>query len=176
MEIRIDASGLDDIARELRASPAQASAALRSTLRKMASWLRAQSVRGLSKALDVQQKVIRRRLRQFRLRTAEDGASIDIWYGLDPIALIHLGARQTRKGVRARRHIREGAFIATGRGGNRQVFKRRGRARLPIDKQTLDIEDRANVWIEDELIGTADFERRFLDTFEHELRWRMKLA
>lgn len=174
MELQIDASDIDIVVRNLEATPTQAQAALRSTLPKMARWLRARSVKGLSRELDVQQTVIRRRLKQFRLRRLGDAASIDVWYGLDPIALIHLKPRQTRRGVKARSHLREGAFIASGKSGNRQVFKRRGKERLPIDRQTLDIGDKARRWIEDSLLGVEAFERQFLGTFEHELRWRMQ--
>lgn len=53
------------------------------------------------------------------------------------IGLIAFGARQTRRGVvvsmlRGKTERYADAFIATGRGGNRQVFVRQTRARLPI--------------------------------------------
>lgn len=56
------------------------------------------------------------------------------------IGLLNFGARQTRTGVtasifRGQRTQREGAFIATLRNGNRQVVKRAGKARLPIETQ-----------------------------------------
>lgn len=57
------------------------------------------------------------------------------------IGLLNYGARQTDAGVTAAvfrggaRSLREGAFIATLRNGNRQVMKRKGKARLPIETQ-----------------------------------------
>lgn len=173
MELRIDAPALGTIATELGGTADQVEAALRSTLAKMASWLRALSVRGLARELQIGVKVMRRRLKAFRLRKSADGASIAVWYGLDPVAMVHLGARQTRAGVTAGKHKRAGAFIA-GKGEGRQVFKRRSAARLPIDKQTVDIQDKAQAWLEDEAIGGAAFERKFIATFEHELKWRTR--
>ena len=135
-------------------------------------------MRGLSQHLAVQQKVIRRRLKSFRLQRKAGGSEITVWYGLDPIALIYLKAKQNKRpggGVRAYggRFVKS-AFIAAGKNGKEQVFKRRGKARLPVDKQRADIEDKAGTYIEDQLVGTAEFEARFFKTFEHELQWRTR--
>ena len=175
IDLEIDAEGLQQVALDLAATDAQAEQALNSTLVKMAAWLRSKSVKGLSQNLVVPQKVIRRRLKSFRLQRRASGSEITVWYGLDPIALIYLQARQNKSGVKAYggRFV-QSAFIAPGANGNRQVFKRRGKARLPIEKQRTDIEDKANTYIEDELVGAAEFEERFFKTFEHELQWRMR--
>lgn len=174
IELDLEAQGVDQVIRDLQATEGQVRLALASTLRKMASWMRTRSVRGLSDHLQVQQKVLRRRLKSFRLRRSADGASIMVWYGLNPIALVNLGARQTRVGVTAGKHQRPGAFIAQTRNGKRHVFKRAGRARLPIKTQVLDIADRAQTYIEDNVAGDVAFEQQFQKTFEHELRWRMQ--
>lgn len=173
IDLQINAESLQGVVLDLAATEAQANKALNSTLVKMASWLRAKSVKGLSGALAIQQKVIRRRLKSFRLQRKAGGSEITVWYGLDPIALIYLQAKQNKGGVKAygSRFV-QSAFIANGRNGNRQVFKRRGKGRLPLDKQRADIEDRASTYIEDQLVGAAEFEARFFKTFEHELQWR----
>lgn len=174
VDLEFEALGVDQVIRDLQATETQVRQALRSTLRKMASWMRTRSVRGLSEHLQIQQKVIRRRLRTFRMRTSPDGGTITVWYGLNPISLIYLGARQNKAGVTAGAHQRPGAFIASGKGGNQQVFKRRGSARLPLDKQRLDIQDKANTYLEDNIIGDLDFESQFYKIFEHELQWRTR--
>lgn len=175
MELRIEAPGLGAVVAELGATEKQVEAALRSTLGKMAAWMRVLSIRGLSKQLQVSAKVMRRRLKAFKLRKTADGSSVAVWYGLDPIALIHLGARQTRAGVTAGKHKRPSAFIARGANESRQVFKRTGKPRLPIEKQTLSIQEKAEAWIEDALIGGPEFERKFMAFFEHELKWRTQI-
>lgn len=174
VNLEVSTLGIERLVLDLNATEKQAEKALRSTLVKMASWLRTRSVRGLSKELEIQQKVLRRRLKAFRLKKSADGANITVWYGLDPVALIYLGARQTSSGVTAGRHKRKSAFIAKGSNGNKQVFKRRGKARLPIDKQVLDINNKAETFLEDRLIGSSEFETYFMTVLERELKWRTR--
>ena len=176
ISVTFEARDLEKASRELGATAEQVKRALRSTLRKMASWVKTRSVRGLSKELKVQQKAIRRRLRSLKARpTADGGAQIKIWYGLDPIALINLGASQNRRGVRAAggRFV-PGAFIAPGKGGKMQVFKRVGKARLPIKKQSADIAAKAERFLDDGLLNSEAFEQQFFKTFDHELKWQTR--
>ncbi|QOE32741.1 hypothetical protein CPT_Mano_008 [Achromobacter phage Mano] len=174
LRLDVNADSLQRIALDIMATEQQAERALRSTLGKMAAWLRVRSLRGLAPHLQVTQKVLRRRLKSFRLKATPGGGEITVWYGLDPIGLIYLGAKQTGAGVTAGAHKRKSAFIANGRNGNRQVFKRTGKARLPIEKQTLDVQEKAQTYIEDKLLGTAGFEAQFFKTFEHELQWQTR--
>lgn len=175
--IRLDVSvdGLTDIAATLAATEKQARAALASTLPKMAAWVRARSVPGLSAAAGIPQRVVRRRMKSLRLTKNSAGSEITVWYGLNPVALIYLQAKQNGSGVKATggRFVSSG-FIAAPRNGKRQVFKRRSNARLPIEKQVAEIEDKATTYLEDKLIGTAEFNDRFMTVFERELRWRMQ--
>lgn len=62
-----------------------------------------------------------------------------------------------------------GASIAQARRGKRQVFRRKGRARLPIAVQTARIEAQATDYLENDLSGSRDFEQQFRQVFEHEL-------
>ena len=118
IELQVDAVGLQQAARELGATGAQVQQALRSTVGKMTRWARMRSVRDLGKGLVVPQKVLHPRVKARRLRRTARGAESGVWYGLNPVALIRLGARQTRTGVSARggRKV-DGAFIARARGG-----------------------------------------------------------
>jgi len=57
----------------------------------------------------------------------------------DPVPLVAYPHRQTAKGVsvevnRGKRTLIKGAFVATMRSGHEDVFRRRGRARLPIEE------------------------------------------
>jgi hypothetical protein len=173
LNLEVDSGQLQRLVDDLTATEKQAEKALGSTVTRMATWLRTKSLRGLSAELSIQQKIIRRRLKQFKVRRSAGSAEITVWYGLDPIAMIYLGARKAAGGVRASggRFV-DGGFIANGRNGSRQVFKRRGRARLPLDKQNADIKDKADTYIEDNLLGSAEFEAQFFKVFERELKWR----
>lgn len=170
----IEARELGRVIQRVGASDVLARQALGSTLRKLASWVRSRSTKDLSKALRVQQKIIRRRVATTRLRRAPSGARISIWYGLNPIALIHLGAKQNRQGLLAMggRTVRSG-FIATGKRGSLQAFKRKGKGRLPLKRQTVEIERESSAYIRHDLLDEGEFRSRFLRTFEHEMRWRM---
>jgi hypothetical protein len=173
IDLRINGAELDRLALDVSATEKQVRQALNSTLRKMAGWLRARSIKGLSKELEIQQKIIRRRLKTMRIKQTPSGPQITLWYGLDPLALIYLQAKKTATGVSASggRNVK-GAFIANGRGGGRQVFKRRGAERLPLEKQTAPVESVANKYLDARLVNSFQFEAQFYKTFEHELTWR----
>ena len=112
IDLHIDKAGLQRAAQELGATDAQVLQAVRSTISKMARWARSRSVRELAGGLVVPQEILRPRIKAQRLRRTATGAEAGVWYGLNPVALIRLGARRTRAGVSAKggRHI-EGAFI-----------------------------------------------------------------
>ena len=103
---------------------------MRSTISKMTRWARSRSVWKLAGGLVVPQKILRPRIKAQRLRRTAMGAEAGVWYGLNPVALIRLGARRTRAGVSAKggRHI-EGAFIVfpAHAGMNRRATGRRAR-------------------------------------------------
>lgn len=173
---QLDAQDLDRVALQIVQTEAQAQKALTSTLRKMANWLRARSVKGMSAELAIQQKIIRRRLKATRLKKSARGSEIGVWFGLNPVALVYLQAKQDKRkggGVRAAggRFVK-GAFIARMPGEHRGVYSRRGKARLPIDQEAAEIESKTHDFIEHQTIDSAAFEAQFWKTFEHELKWQ----
>lgn len=177
LSIEINGRDIESLADTYGATEKQVEAALRSTYNRMGRWLRTRAVRGLSSKLRIQQKLLRSRVRSFRIQegvgSLGDGAKV--WFGLRPIPLISLNAVQSRRGVRAAggRYV-EGAFIANYR-GKRHVLKREGKGRLPIRIVHADIADASNVYIEDELIGTDSFDAEFFRFLEHELKWRTQI-
>ncbi|HHA2674751.1 TPA: hypothetical protein ACOECQ_000818 [Stenotrophomonas maltophilia] len=173
--IDIDAKGIAELAGQVSATPVQVEAAMRSTYGKLGRWARTQAVRGLSSKLGMQQKILRRRVRHFRLQngvSTHGGAKV--WFGMKPIRMSDLRPRRDGKGVRADGgHYVEGAFIRT-INGKRKVFKRDGASRLPVREVTIDVSDPVQVYIEDHLIGSPEFEHQFFKFFEHELKWRTR--
>jgi len=172
IDLDIHADRLSQLQVDLQATDTEVRQALRSTLGKMARWMRTQSARGLSKELNLKQKAIRKRLKSFRVKTKGNQTEVTVWYGLDPIDYMDLAPRQTLAGVSAGSRRVPGAFIANARGGTRKVFKRKGPGRLPVEKQVVEIRDKADVWIEDQMLGSQQFDERFLTIFERELEWR----
>lgn len=175
IDLRVDAEGLQRAARDLGVTDVLVRQAMRSAVSKMARWARTRSARELGKGLAVPQKVLRPRVKVRRLRRTASRMESAVWYGLNPVALIRLGARQTKVGVSARGgRSTAGAFIAQARGGRQQVFKRKGRERLPITMQAADIEDRASDYLKHDLVESHAFEQQFRRVFEHEIEWRMR--
>lgn len=177
LSIEIDGRQVQSLAAAFGATEAQVEAAMRSTYTKMAKWLRTRAVRGLSAKLAIPQKILRARIRAYRLqggtRAAGDGAKV--WFGLRPIPFSMLKPRATADGVRAAGgRFEKGAFIGTLR-GREQVLKREGAGRLPIRIVYADVEDPANIYVEDELIGSAEFDMQFFKLLEHELKWRTQI-
>lgn len=168
--LKIEAGDLDRIVLGLDATAKQAERALRSTLGKMATWLRAKAVKGLSQELHIKQKEVRRRLKSARVKNTPAGASAVVWFGLNPIDMARLGPKKNGGGVTASGYTRKGAFIAKTKGGNAQVFKRTGKARMPIVKQDVSIKQQSDEYIEARLLA-VEFETYFFTVFERELKW-----
>ncbi len=179
IDFEISAASLDQLARNVAATEGETKKALRSTLNKMAAWLRVRSVKGLSKTLQIQQKIIRRRLKAVKFRPTSDGGVAKVWFGLNPVAMIYLGAKEKRGpggGVAASgNRFVKGAFIAKGgKSGAKQVFKRAGKSRLPLVREEAAIQTDTSKYLDKGTIGSADFEAQFWKTFEHELQWQMR--
>lgn len=170
IDLEIDGHQLDRLVLDMAATEGQARLALRSTLNKMAAWLRVRSVKSLSKELKVQQAIVRRRLRAVKFKQTPDGGVAKVWYGLNPVDLIWLKPKENSRGVSAQ----GGRFVQGGFIASKQVFKRVGAARLPIQKQSDAIAKPAEKTIAATGIMSADFERQFWKTFEHELKWRTR--
>ncbi|HKY46144.1 MAG TPA: hypothetical protein VJM50_23840 [Pyrinomonadaceae bacterium] len=177
LTVEIDSRGITSLVDMFGATEKQLQAAMRSTYAKMGRWLRTQSVRGLTKKLRIQQKILRSRVRSYRMQNGVggDGAGAKVWYGLRGIPLSRLKPRETAKGVKtAGGRFVEGAFIARVH-GSLQVLKREGKSRLPIRIQYAEIADESITYIEDHLVGTALFDAQFYKFLEHELRWRTQI-
>lgn len=177
LEIDFDVDGIKSIISQFQASEKQVTAALRTTYNRMGRWVRTRAMRGLSSELKIQQAILRSRVRSFRFQggISKKGEGAKVWFGLRPIPLSRLNARKARGGVRAAggRYV-EGAFIANYH-GRRQVLKREGRARFPVNVVYAEIAEKSQLYIEDELLGVGPFESQFLKFFEHELKWRTQI-
>lgn len=177
LSIEIDSRQVENLAAIFGATEDQVLSALRSTFGKMGRWLRTRSVRGLSEHLAIQQKILRQRVKAFRLAggLSSGGDGAKVWFGLKPIPLIRLNAREVSDGVRASggRH-EKGAFIARIH-GRQQVLRRKGKERVPLEVVKADISEPAQVYIEDRLIGTAEFDDQFFKILDHELKWRTRI-
>jgi hypothetical protein len=163
---------LNQVVLDLAATEKEVAQAMASTVNKISRWLKSESVKGLAPHLQIPISVLRRRLKNFRIKKIGDRLEVKVWYGLNPISFIRLKPKRTSSGIVASGRSIDGGFVGTGKSGNLQVFKRTGRGRLPIESQYLDINDKAIQFIDSHLFNSSRFEALFFETFEKELAWR----
>lgn len=125
-----------------------------SALNKGAQRVRTQSVRQASKALSIQQKLLRPRVQIRRANANKQVATV--WAGMQGVPLIKLRAKEVSGGVVAGPYLVPDGFIATTRSqaktpdknrsqpgsgliGKTHVFKRKGRARYPLEAKSVNI-------------------------------------
>lgn len=113
-----------------------------------ASWANKESAKDLGRELKVPYPAMRKRIKVKR-RMITGGSSLAtarIWYGINAVSLKYLKPKQDASGVTTTAKAVPGAFISEKMKKN--VFKRKGDARLPIEKQTLDVEDEAATFLQ----------------------------
>lgn len=138
MAVRIDITNADAIARRMQArTRAIVDRATPAALNRAAQGTRTDGTRAAAAEMGVPQRTIRAGVRIIKASRASPRAAV-IFAGR-PIPLIQFNARQTKPGVTASaygvRRVYRGTFIASLRStSTRQVFTRKGAARLPIKK------------------------------------------
>lgn len=177
MILNIDQRELDRLLIELDATDKIVTKALRSTVGRMSSWLKTRAARVVSKELKLKVSGIRKRMKNIKFKPSSDGGAGGVWIGLNPIDLKYLSAVQDSRGVTVRKQgiSIKGAFMGPRPGVKSEkyrgvVFKRKGRQRLPIEKQEWEIKKRAEDALDDNVF--AGFEAQFYKVFERELKWR----
>jgi len=170
----IDTRELERVGLELGATARQVQLALGRSLGRTAATLRRMSERGLRSEMDLRAlKFLRLRLRTIRLRTAgADG--VGLWYGMNPIPVGEFKGRpeNTAAGAAFRGKEFPGAFKGRNKRGQPTVFKRVGDARFPVAEQTLDVKDRMDTFLEDQVF--TEVETIFWRHFRRDLEARVK--
>ncbi|GHY00989.1 phage tail protein [Vibrio cholerae] len=129
---------------QLMASVPQIQKAIDRALKKTARWLETHSKRELGRELKLPIKVLTVRFQHtFYLKDGEKAVSV--WFGLNPVQVRYIGkAKQNRRGTRVGKHQFDGAFSAAMKSEHLNVFRRKGRERLPIEVVRLPIEEQSN--------------------------------
>jgi len=110
--------------------------AVKAAATKAAKWAQKQGTAVLSGLTTIPQRELMESLRT-RMKPTKKNSGAVAWFGLNDVSAKHEGARQTANGVVSNTSDYPSAFIVPKLGGH--VFKRRGAARLPIDKMTHNI-------------------------------------
>lgn len=114
-----------------------------SVLNKTALWLKAQAAKEISEEKKIKLSLIRKRLRIFKAKTSR--LEVLIRANLYDIRASTIGKIQkTRRGSKVGKHEFIGGFAAVMPKGNSGMFKREGRAALPIKEVRLPLEPEAS--------------------------------
>lgn len=174
----IDFSQLIGVADELQASEKQIKFAISAALKRTATTLRTMAARGLKSELQLRTiSLLRKRLKTLKLRAARDSSEISLWYGLNdmPASWFKGRPKRTKTGAEMRGQQIAGGFVAKSSFKGRQtIFKRKGKERLPIAEQNLEIEDSARVYIEDQIFDQT--QEIFWRYFVRDLTARVKYS
>lgn len=179
----IDWGELSAIANEIEASEKQIVFSLNRAMRRTATTLRRMSARGLVSELNLRSaRELKKRLKLI-LRSGmnstgrrRSGSDVTIWYGLNdmPVSSFKGTARQNKTGAEFRGDQFDGAFVAKSKiKGKRTIFKRKGKERLPITEQTIQVADKAMDFIYDEVFVDKMLDI-FWDNFKRDLNARVK--
>jgi hypothetical protein len=163
IELQINSEQLGALTSSLSATERQIDLALKSTFKRLKGWLRKKIAPDMARAVNLQQKIIRRRIKY------RSNAKNEIWFGLNSVGFKYLKPKKTSTGVSAYGGKKEdGAFITkTG-----TVFKRKTNKRLPLEVVETSIYQEAISYLETETIQAQEFEAEFFRVFERELKWR----
>lgn len=173
----LDADEVARLQRELGATEEQVRLAFNRALSRTAATLRRQSGKGLRSELRLRNlKAIRKRLKQLRMRRTGGRATAGLWFGANdlPVSAFKGRPHQGRRGASFRGVEFPGAFVAKGEDGKLSIFKRKGRDRLPIEEQTMPVEDQITTYVEDEVFPMVD--EIFFKHFRADLRARAVLG
>lgn len=169
---------LEDVAQEIGATNKQVKFALSRALRRTEATLRRMSAKGLTRVLQLRTMgSMRKRLKSIKLRKTglDGGDSVGLWYGLNSIPVSSFKGRpkKTQGGAEFRGKQYDGDFVAKSKiKGKQTIFKRETAKPLPIAEQLHDIEDKAVVFIEDEVFDQV--EEIFWQHFRRDLQARVK--
>lgn len=164
---------------ELQASEKQVMFALGRAMRRTEATLRRMSSRGLVKVLQLRSAgILRKRLKSIRMRMSSPTArdqGMSLWYGLNdlPVSSFKGRPRETKDGASFQGQEYDGAFVGRSKvKGKQTIFKRVRETRLPVAEQLHPIEDKAKVFIEDEVFDQVL--EVFWQHFQRDLRARVK--
>jgi hypothetical protein len=128
---------INKVIQNIDANKANVELAAVRALNKTALWVKAQAIREISKEKQIQQKLIRKRLKVIKASKSSIRALVTV--GLYRTRAARLGTmRQTKIGAKAGKHMFKGAFIATMPTGHKGIFRRKGSTALPIEEVSVD--------------------------------------
>ena len=125
----LDASEVENFA---RAMPREIFNATRSAIRTTTTFAEKELEKRMADATQIPIKAFK----VFRVRSKSSDVEGNVWFGFKPIQAKYLGKmEESGSGSTAGSYFFQGGFIAKMQNGNENIFKRKGKARFPIESQ-----------------------------------------
>ncbi len=157
---------IERIIHNIDANKAKIELAAVRALNKTALWLKSQAAKEISEEKKIKLSLIRKRLRIFKVKASR--LEVLIRANLYDIKASTIGKIQkTRRGSKVGKHEFIGGFAAVMPKGNSGMFKREGRAALPIKEVKLPLEPEASKVIRD--LVNYEVEKVFEKFFERDI-------
>jgi hypothetical protein len=161
---------INKIIQNVDATKAKVELATIRALNKTVLWIKSQAIREISKEKQIQQKLIRKRLKVIKTNKSSIRALVTV--GLYWIRAARLGSmRQMKTGAKAGKHEFKGAFIATMPRGYTGIFRRKESTALPIEEVSVD----PNAAIIVKKLINDEVEKVFEKFFQRELNYILKV-
>ena len=159
----------------LTATEKQLQVAAIRAINKTARWARTQVARQTAKALSINVGAVRQGLVLVRAKQSNLHSVVGLSKGSGVIKAKQLGSvTQNASGVRVGNRQFDRAFLATMPNGHQGVFRRRGKARLPIQEVQIVVTGKMKQVMDDLASGPAF--KQFELIFERELRYLLRVA
>ncbi|AUQ54512.1 phage tail protein [Phaeobacter inhibens] len=168
-----DARELAKVAEEFGASEKDLQFAYSRALRRTAQTMKTRARKGLRTELELRTAAeLRKRLQGFRFSRGKGLGEVRMWFGLNNMRVSAFKGRALRTGSGASYAGQQfaGAFIAKNSKGRPTVMRRATQRAYPIKEERMPIEDKAQLFIEDQVFD--EIEEVFFKNFRAEIRAR----
>jgi hypothetical protein len=146
LEIHVDHSDLDRLIHGALSPAAQKRIQMRA-INETTAWLKGRVLKELPSATGIPRKILSRRIKQSKARDSisRGGVTGMVWLGTKPVEAIYLKDEgPAGAGYMAGGFYFAGGFKAKMRGGHTGLYARTGRARMPIKKLDVSIDNQVN--------------------------------
>lgn len=183
LDFEIEADELQRVAEELGALPKELKSSYNRALTRTVATLRKLSSKGLQSELNLRRAAaIRRRLKSIRVKgNSNRMGEVKLWFGLNDLPVSEFKGRVAQDGERGAAHLGDlgkhdfpQGFVAKSRYSKRRMILQRTRAsRLPVREAQLPVQERAQVFVEDEVFYKLEeiFWRHFRDDLERRVAY-----
>ena len=147
-------------------------------LRKAADYLHKIALRTFSEDLKLSIQLLKNRIKKYRMPAVGGMGRMKLFFGLNSIPMHKLSPQQQSDGVKAGPAFAKSAFMAKLQKGSSRtgVYKRKGKARMPVEAQHYQIDVQAAETAEElaDVAALRGWHGVYTQEFERNLIWRSR--